>query len=158
MVESKNLTPEQIAEFKEAFTIFDTDGDHTISTKELGRVMKSLGQSPSDAELRELIQEYDIDGNGTLDFPEFLELMARKVKQIDTEEELVEAFKIFDRDQDGLLKKNDIKAIFKILGETDLDDDDIERMIKFADKDGDMSINFPEFCVMMSHQKYEKKY
>ena len=80
MVESKNLTPDQIAEFKEAFTIFDTDGDNTISTKELGRVMKSLGQSPSEAELRELIQEYDIDGNGTLDFPEFLELMARKVK------------------------------------------------------------------------------
>ena len=80
MVESKNLSAEQIAEFKEAFTIFDTDGDNTISTKELGRVMKSLGQSTSEAELRELIQEYDIDGNGTLDFPEFLELMARKIK------------------------------------------------------------------------------
>ena len=80
MVESKSLTPEQIAEFKEAFTIFDTDGDNTISTKELGRVMRSLGQSPSDAELRELIAEYDFDGNGTLDFPEFLELMAKKIK------------------------------------------------------------------------------
>ena len=43
MVESKNLSAEQVAEFKEAFTIFDTDGDATISTKELGRVMKSLG-------------------------------------------------------------------------------------------------------------------
>ena len=133
MVESKSLTPEQIAEFKEAFTIFDTDGDNTISTKELGRVMRSLGQSPSDAELRELIAEYDFDGNGTLDFPEFLELMAKKIKQIDTEEELVEAFKIFDRDSDGLLKKNDLKKIFEILGENDLDDEQIEQMIEFAD-------------------------
>ena len=95
--------------------------------------MRSLGQSPSDAELRELIAEYDFDGNGTLDFPEFLELMAKKIKQIDTEEELVEAFKIFDRDSDGLLKKNDLKKIFEILGENDLDDEQIEQMIEFAD-------------------------
>ena len=98
MSESKYLSPEQVAEMKEVFNIFDVDGDNTISTKELGKVMNSLGQNPNDAELRELIQEYDNDGNGTLDFPEFLELMAKKLKQIDTEEELVEAFKIFDRD------------------------------------------------------------
>ena len=43
MTESKYLTQEQIDEFKEAFNIFDVDGDNTISTKELDKVMKSLG-------------------------------------------------------------------------------------------------------------------
>ena len=156
MSESKYLSPEQVAEMKEVFNIFDVDGDNTISTKELGKVMNSLGQHPNEAELRELIQEYDNDGNGTLDFPEFLELMAKKLKQIDTEEELVEAFKIFDRDQDGLLTKSDLKNIFKILGEQ-VDEEYIEKLIHLADQDGDESINFVEFCKMMTQHRYKAR-
>ena len=45
-----------------------------------------------------MINEVDADGNGTIDFPEFLSLMTRKIKDTDTEEELREAFKVFDRD------------------------------------------------------------
>ena len=65
------LTEEQIAEFKEAFSLFDKDGDGTITTKELGTVMRSLGQNPTEAELQDMINEVDADGNGTIDFPEF---------------------------------------------------------------------------------------
>ena len=56
------------------------DGDGTITTKELGTVMRSLGQNPTEAELQDMINEVDADGNGTIDFPEFLSLMARKMK------------------------------------------------------------------------------
>ena len=52
----------------------------TITTKELGTVMRSLGQNPTEAELQDMINEVDADGNGTIDFPEFLNLMARKMK------------------------------------------------------------------------------
>ena len=41
----EQLTEEQIAEFKEAFSLFDKDGDGTITTKELGTVMRSLGEA-----------------------------------------------------------------------------------------------------------------
>nr|KAF6409200.1 calmodulin 3 [Rousettus aegyptiacus] len=70
------LTEEQIAEFKEAFSLFDKDGDGTITTKELGTVMRSLGQNPTEAELQDMINEVDADGNGTIDFPEFLTMMS----------------------------------------------------------------------------------
>ncbi len=41
--------------------------------------------------------QVDADGNGTIDFPEFLTLMARKMKDTDSEEEILEAFKVFDK-------------------------------------------------------------
>ena len=56
------LASEQIAEFKEAFSLFDKDGDGTITTKELGTVMRSLGQNPTEAELQDMINEVDADG------------------------------------------------------------------------------------------------
>lgn len=43
-------------------------------------MMRSLGQNPTEAELQDMINEVDADGNGTIDFPEFLNLMARKMK------------------------------------------------------------------------------
>lgn len=52
----------------------------TITTKELGTVMRSLGQNPTEAELQDMINEVDVDGNGIIDFPEFLSLMAKKMK------------------------------------------------------------------------------
>ena len=50
------------AELREAFSLFDKDGDGTITNKELGTVMRSLGQKPSESELREMINEVDVDG------------------------------------------------------------------------------------------------
>ncbi|CAL8256419.1 unnamed protein product [Boreogadus saida] len=93
------LTEEQIAEFKEAFSLFDKDGDGTITTKELGTVMHSLGQNPTEAELQDMINEVDADG--TIDFPEFLTMMARKMKDTDSEEEIREAFRVFDKSGSG---------------------------------------------------------
>jgi calmodulin len=76
------LTEEQIAEFKEAFSLFDKDGDGTITTKELGTVMRSLGQNPTEAELQDMVSsssrlcEYD-DKNPNVKFHFFLCLIIK---------------------------------------------------------------------------------
>jgi calmodulin len=51
------LSEKQIAEFKEAFSLFDKDGDGFISDSEFGTAMRSLGQCPTEAELQEMIKE-----------------------------------------------------------------------------------------------------
>ena len=106
---SDSLTEDKINEFKEALEIFDKNKDGYITTKELGDIMKNLGQTPSEAELQDIINEVDIDGNGTIDFKEFQGLMARKMRDNDSEEELIEAFKVFDRDGNGLISNVELQ-------------------------------------------------
>ena len=142
------LTDEQIAEFKEAFSLFDKDGDGSITTKELGTVMRSLGQNPTEAELQDMINEVDVDGNGTIDFPEFLSLMARKMKETDTEEELMEAFRVFDRDGNGFISAAELRHVMTNLGEK-LTNEEVDEMVREADLDGDGAINYEEFVRMM---------
>lgn len=148
---TENLTEEQIAEFKEAFQIFDKDGDGSITTKELGTVMRSLGQNPSEEELKNMIEDVDADGSGTIDFKEFLGLMARKMKETDTEEELIEAFKVFDKDGNGLISAHELRFVMTTAGEA-LTDEEIDDLIREADIDGDGYIDYEEFVKMMMSQ------
>jgi len=143
------LTEEQIAEFKEAFSLFDKDGDGTITTKELGTVMRSLGQNPTEAELQDMINEVDADGNGTIDFPEFLTMMARKMKDTDSEEEIREAFRVFDKDGNGYISAAELRHVMTNLGEK-LTDEEVDEMIREADIDGDGQVNYEEFVTMMT--------
>jgi len=145
---AKQLSEEQIAEFKEAFSLFDKDGDGTITTKELGTVMRSLGQNPTEAELQDMINEVDVDGNGTIDFPEFLAMMAKKMKDTDSEEEIKEAFKVFDKDGNGFISAAELRHVMTNLGEK-LTDEEVDEMIREADIDGDSQINYEEFVKMM---------
>ena len=145
---SDSLTEDKINEFKEAFEIFDKDKDGYITTKELGDIMKNLGQTPSEAELQDMINEVDIDGNGTIDFKEFLGLMARKMRDNDSEEELIEAFKVFDRDGNGLISNVELQHVMTSLGEN-VSMDEVDEMIKEADLDGDGYINYEEFVKMI---------
>ena len=92
------------------------DGDGTITTRELGTVMRSLGQNPTEAELQDMINEVDADGNGTIDFPEFLTMMARKMKDTDSEEEIKEAFKVFDKDGNGFISAAELRHVMTNLG------------------------------------------
>ncbi|NWH73615.1 CALM protein, partial [Piaya cayana] len=153
-------------EFKEAFSLFDKDGDGTITTKELGTVMRSLGQNPTEAELQDMINEVDADGkillisnlmkclkcilsnrsnylagNGTIDFPEFLTMMARKMKDTDSEEEIREAFRVFDKDGNGYISAAELRHVMTNLGEK-LTDEEVDEMIREADIDGDGQVNY----------------
>merc|ERR1711998_686546 len=112
-----------------------------------GTVMRSLGQNPTEAELTDMINEVDADGNGTIDFPEFLTMGARKMKDTDSEEEILEAFKVFDKDGSGCISAAELRHIMTNLGEK-LTDEEIGEMIREADIDGNGQINYEE-CIKM---------
>lgn len=121
--------------------------------------MKSLGLSPSDSELQDLVAEADVNKDGSIDFPgvsckfpcfhripatnlesEFLNMMARTVKEGDTEEELKNAFKVFDKDGSGTISSAELRSVLQHLGEN-LTDEELDEMLKMADKNGDGNID-----------------
>lgn len=142
------LSKEQIDSYREAFSLFDKDGDGTITAKELGVVMRSLGQNPTEAELQDMVNEVDKDGNGTIDFEEFLDMMSRNSMDENAEEEMRQAFLVFDKDGSGQISMSELKQVMRSLGEY-LTDQEVEEMIREADGDGDGEIDFQEFKRMM---------
>ena len=146
---SAELTVEQAAEYREAFALYDGNNDGTITCRELGQAMRQLGQDPTDEELSDMINEVDADGNGTLDFDEFCNLMARNIKEGNPEAELKEKFKLFDKDGNGLIDRDELKSVMQQLGEK-LSEDDIDEMITDADKNGDGMIDYEEFAKYMT--------
>ena len=110
--------------------------------------MRSLGQTPTEAELHDMINEVDNDGSGTIDFAEFLSLMSKKMKDADSEEGLMAAFKVFDKDGNGFISAAELRHVMTNLGEK-LTEEEVEEMIKEADFDGDGQVNYDEFVKMM---------
>ncbi|KAH0828681.1 hypothetical protein J3R83DRAFT_3050 [Lanmaoa asiatica] len=114
-----------------------------------------------------MINEVDADGNGTIDFPEFLTMMARKMRDTDSEEEIKEAFKVFDKDGNGFISAAELRHVMTNLGEDvsklgrssarvqrefageKLTETEVEEMIREADVDGDGQINYEEFVKLL---------
>ena len=95
-----------------------------------------------------MVTSVDHDGNGLIDFPEFLTLMSQKMTATAVEEEIKEAFRVFDMDGNGLISASELRHVMTNLGER-LTDKQVDDMIKEADIDGDGHINYNEFVAMM---------
>ncbi|PKU76419.1 calmodulin-like [Dendrobium catenatum] len=145
------LTEEEFSEFWDAFCLLDKDGDGgSITMEEMLIIMKTIWQSSSSIELKEMSSQFDFDFRGSFDFGVLLDLINENVKEINKEDELKEVFKVFDRDQNGFISATELKNVLISLGEK-LTDEEAEQMIKEADFDGDGRVNYDDFVhTMMS--------
>eukprot|EP01010_Urceolus_cornutus_P000015 NODE_1001_length_1176_cov_259.433895_g761_i0.p1 GENE.NODE_1001_length_1176_cov_259.433895_g761_i0~~NODE_1001_length_1176_cov_259.433895_g761_i0.p1 ORF type:complete len:160 (+),score=39.04 NODE_1001_length_1176_cov_259.433895_g761_i0:161-640(+) len=144
----RELSNEEMAELKEAFEMFDDDASGDISLKELGRVMEQLGLTPTEAELHAIIADVDTDGSGSIEFPEFLTVMSKKMQDVDVNQEIQETFHLFDKDCNGRIDAKELRLTLAKFGE-EISDTELEEMMTEADLDGDGEINFEEFARMM---------
>ncbi|XP_023326676.1 calmodulin-A [Eurytemora carolleeae] len=145
---TESLSEEKLAEYKDIFSFFDRDGGGTITTVELGQVMRTFGWSPTEGELQELINEIDQDGNGCISFNEFVWLMTREIHDAELEEEIREAFRVFDKDGHGFIPSMDLADVLQKLGEK-LSTEETDELINEADNDGDGNINYEEFVSLL---------
>lgn len=145
------LTRKQKKILTEVFALFDYNGDGIISVEELEKVMRSLGLRPTKRELHEILDEVDLDCSGAIDFDEFLTVMAKRlaleaVKE--KEDELVNAFKRFDRDKRGYIFAEDLRLVLTNLGNK-LTAKEADQMVKHTNKKGDGKIYYSEFVALL---------
>lgn len=112
-LESKAVYDQQLSELKQAFGAFDRDGSGTIAKHELQACLHTMGVHPTPAEFDYLYQSMDTDGDGVVNFQEFLTVMTDEFEEAQLEHELEEMkqfFTMMDKDGSGKLSPKEVRG------------------------------------------------
>ncbi|KAL9255389.1 putative calcium-binding protein CML25 [Drosera capensis] len=133
-----------IKELEQVFKKFDANGDGRICSSELGSIMRSLGEDLTESELKIMIEEVDSDGDGFIDLKRFIELNTKGFDADDFEQNLREAFSVYDIDGNRSISAEELQQVLRSLGDN-CSIAECRRMIGGVDADGDGTICFEEF-------------
>ena len=151
--EINNLTEMEIALYKEAFQIFDKHSEGYISSNELGTIMSSLGFNISDEDLNEITNIYDNEqNNNMIDFISFLEIISKKKGNIYKEEDLIDAFRIFDKEGNGKISSKELLYVMMSSGE-DFNENYIKELINESSMEHDEFIDYQKFVKLLISAK-----
>eukprot|EP00457_Paulinella_chromatophora_P022891 gb/GEZN01026009.1/.p1 GENE.gb/GEZN01026009.1/~~gb/GEZN01026009.1/.p1 ORF type:complete len:146 (-),score=30.30 gb/GEZN01026009.1/:46-483(-) len=138
------------SEIQEAWLFF-SEGDGNVPVSDLGGLMRSLGMTPTEGEVDSLRSQLD-NGEGWVDWELFWGLATAEPKDTrKDEEELKEAFKVFDKDGNGMISAQELRHVMTTLGEC-LSETEAADMQKYLDVDGDGQINYQEFTAVILKQ------
>ena len=111
----QEITEEQMDEYREAFDLFDKDGDGTISTGELKNLLRCFGQICTDDEVQQIIQRYDKSETGSLGFDHMVKIMQALIQEPEYDEEIWQVYKLFDKDGKGVTADQLSEIMSKLL-------------------------------------------
>ena len=149
---SLDLSPEQQAEIREAFDIFDHDNDGALDFHELKVAMRALGFDVRRQDITSLINQHDQRGNKLMYFEDFKAIMTEKMINRDPLEEIQRAFKLFDEEDTGRISLKNLKKVARDLNES-IDENELSAMIDEFDLDGDGEISLEEFIAIMRDEQ-----
>lgn len=143
------LSDEERAELKETFDLFDRDGDGLLTIRELGEALRAMAQHPTEQEIEELAKSPEGEENtGLTNLEKFMGIMAKRLTVPEPDDQLINAFRVFDKEGTGVISAADLRQFMTTMGEK-LTDEEVEEMIREADDDGDGQINYQEFTQML---------
>eukprot|EP00808_Paulinella_micropora_P010527 g46131.t1 len=133
-------------ELKEGFKLFDADGDGLLSiSKDLGRVLRALGQVMSEDALSKLVSSTERKHGDTLDFPTFLSIYeAKDAEPKDKKPDLMASFEVFDTAKTGKISVGEFKHIVTNLGEK-MTEEQADKLVKDADPSGSGFVDYSAF-------------
>eukprot|EP00475_Leptophrys_vorax_P026128 TRINITY_DN3666_c0_g1_i1.p1 TRINITY_DN3666_c0_g1~~TRINITY_DN3666_c0_g1_i1.p1 ORF type:complete len:173 (+),score=58.58 TRINITY_DN3666_c0_g1_i1:44-520(+) len=150
--DNHGLNDDQIAEFKEAFSLFDKDCDGNITPVELGNMMRALGYDPSMQELEAIVSDANTSGSGAIDFPEFLMFMGKMQKKLNPDDVFNNAFKAFDTNGTGFITTRELMSVMTRVGEK-LTEAEVNEMMKRVDKSGEGKLSYEDFLDLINPQQ-----
>ncbi|CAF1330997.1 unnamed protein product [Rotaria sp. Silwood1] len=128
----------------DAFDLFDRDRSGTISLSELKQILVALNFNPTDSLVRKVMKEMDIDGNGSVEFDEFVKVMKNVYERKFTDDEMRRAFKCFDMDNSGYITASELHEVLRRLNR-DVSERRINEVLREVDTDHDGKISYEEF-------------
>ncbi|KAJ0692252.1 putative protein kinase CAMK-CDPK family [Helianthus annuus] len=143
---AESMSEEEIKGLKAMFVNMDTDKSGSITYEELKTGLARLGSKLSEAEVKQLMEAADVDGNGTIDYIEFITATMHR-HRLERDEHLYKAFCHFDTDNSGYITMDELETAMKQYGMGD--ESTIKDIISEVDTDNDGRINYEEFCNMM---------
>eukprot|EP00091_Calanus_sinicus_P023085 TRINITY_DN7622_c0_g1_i7.p1 TRINITY_DN7622_c0_g1~~TRINITY_DN7622_c0_g1_i7.p1 ORF type:complete len:601 (-),score=238.71 TRINITY_DN7622_c0_g1_i7:1416-3218(-) len=146
-----------VEDVRKAFKTYDRDGDGAIDRGELHKALTNYKFNFSDQEVDIIFAAGDIDGDGCVDFEEFMYLMCPSTAQIvkkfrgsyKTINEVKGAFRKFDKNRDGGLSKSELSRMMMSTGHS-FTDMEIDAILNLGDRDGDGEIDLDEFIILMT--------
>merc|ERR1712106_22927 len=142
---------EEIKRLGKSFKKLDLDGSGSLSIEEF-MSLPELQQNPL---VRRVIDIFDDDGNGEVDFKEFIQGLSHFSAKGDMESKLRFAFRIYDMDNDGCVSNGELFQVLKMMVGNNLKDTQLQQIVDktilLYDKDNDGKINFEEFCQVVKN-------
>ena len=143
------IDAEQLEELKEAFHLFDTQHSGSIDAREFKAAMRALGYDFKKQDVVQCFAEPEKEASsGRLSFEEFLKVVAPRLRDKTSREEVFKVFKLFDEDNTGRISFKNLRKIAAEVGES-ISDDELHEMIGEADRTGDGLITFEDFYRVM---------
>lgn len=147
------FTEDKMKEFREVFELYDKNKDNYLDLEEADCAFKCLGYDFGKEEILQIFGEYGLSSkdevtNSKITFDAFVNFLNKRNKEFDTEAELIDCFKSFDRDGDGKLDVKEMKYLLLTLGEQ-LKDEEIEEMINQVDTTGLGAITYKDFVKIL---------
>ena len=137
----------QVTSFKETFVLFDKDGDGLIGIKDIGILLRAVGQILTQSEVQEIIESNSV--TPTFDFSTFLTILSQNIKKSPTEEEIQEVFNLFDKEKEGRISTSELKHVLTNIGEK-LTPEEIDEFIRDADPGNEGQIQYPTFLKLIN--------
>jgi len=132
-------------EFRDAWGLFDKQGDGKVECGELGDILRAFKLNPTQAEVKKTVAEIDTSGEKRITFEEFLPIYHTfsKKKTGGSFEHFAEAFRIFDRESNGMVSMAEIRHLLTSLGER-LSNSEVE-ILTSGREDSNGMVNYEEF-------------
>ncbi|CAM8912689.1 unnamed protein product [Rhodiola kirilowii] len=142
-----HLSIEEVEVIKEMFKLMDTDNDGKITYEELKAGLRKVGSQLAELEIKMLMEVADVDGNGVLDYGEFVTVTVH-LQRMGNDEHIHRAFKFFDKDGNGFIELNELRET--LADETGvIDAYVVSDIMHEVDTDKDGRISYDEFVAMM---------
>lgn len=138
----------RVYELREVFNKFDRNRSETITSADLADALRCAGQNPSESEISRLVEVVDSEAGGKLEFKDFLMIISRVMQESRTEQDLRDAFRVFDPTGHGTVNATEMRYFLTQFADK-LSDDQMNAFVTESDADQDGNIIYEDFIKKM---------